>query len=383
MRIPADVDREDTVLANLTARQLLLLSVTGVLLYGLWALSRTVVPVAVFAVIALPVGGAAALLALGQRDGLSLDRLVLAAIRQGASPRHRVAAPEGILPVPESLGRLTQRTVHDGTRAAKTPSPVPLQLPAQGITETGVIDLGTDGIAAIGVCSTVNFALRTATEQESLVGGLSRYLHSLTAPVQILVRAERLDLSSQIAELRACAADLPHPALDAAAHEHADYLVELGSQADLLQRQVLIVLREPLTTIGPPGGRGGLPFTIFNRRASARHRPTTMAIQRAAEARLVRRLTEAVELLGPIGVSVTPLDAGQTTAVLSGACNSDSLIPPSSALASSDEVITGAAAPPTLWGDPTQTNPAEDVEAEPTPTQSHGPRGAIGARWST
>ncbi len=71
--------------------------------------------------------------------------------------------------------------------------------------------------------------------------------------------------------------------------------------------------------------------------------------RRAAEARLVRRLGEAVELLSPSGIVVTPLDAGQATAVLAAACNPDSVIPPNSGLAGSDEVITTA--PDESWND--------------------------------
>jgi hypothetical protein len=37
---------------------------------------------------------------------------------------------------------------------------------------------------------------------------------------------------------------------------------------------------------------------------------------------------------------VTPLNAGQATAVLASACNPDSLLPPSARLAGADEVIT-------------------------------------------
>jgi hypothetical protein len=58
---------------------------------------------------------------------------------------------------------------------------------------------------------------------------------------------------------------------------------------------------------------------------------------------LVRRLGEAIELLSTAGLSVTPLDAGQTTAVLAAACNPDSLVPPSTGLAGADDVITTAA----------------------------------------
>src|SRR5438445_9275777 len=98
VRIPADVDMADRVLGPLTARQLAILGVTGLVLYAGWTVTRVVVPMPVFLILALPVGATAALLALGQRDGISLDRLLLAAIRQHLSPRHRVAAPEGIPP---------------------------------------------------------------------------------------------------------------------------------------------------------------------------------------------------------------------------------------------------------------------------------------------
>ncbi|MBB5801313.1 hypothetical protein F4560_001081 [Saccharothrix ecbatanensis] len=341
VRIPADVDREDRVLVNLTARQLLILTVTAVVLYGAYSALRSVVPLAVFLVVATPIGVTVTVLALGQRDGISLDRLALAALRQRTSPRHRVAAPEGIHPAPDWL---TDRVAGDSSIPAKV-SPAALRLPAQAVTDAGVVDLGADGVALVAVCSTVNFALRTATEQESLVASFGRYLHSLTAPIQVLVRAERLDLSGQITELREQAGGLPHPALEAAAREHADYLTQLARSTDLLRRQVLLILREPVHAIGPVDGLGGAsPWAALTaRRNAAKHAgQVTESVLRAAETRLVRRLGEAVELLSPTGIVVTVLDAGQATSVLAAACNPDSLIPPTAGLAGSDEVITTA-----------------------------------------
>ena len=96
------------------------------------------------------------------------------------------------------------------------------------------------------------------------------------------------------------------------------------------------------------------------------------ATRRAAEARLVRRLGEAVELLSPSGIVVTPLDAGQATAVLAAACNPDSLIPPNSGLAGSDEVITTA--PDEGWDDAAFGRPRS-----PPPTSSPTPR----TPWTT
>ncbi|MEU6379244.1 PrgI family protein [Streptomyces sp. NPDC046909] len=343
VRIPADVDREDTVLAGLTARQLMILAVTGLVLYGGWSVTRTFVPLPVFLIPAVPISATAVFVALGRRDGLPLDRLMLAAVRQRVAPRYQVTAPEGIHPAPTWLSQ--QATVSDGQQEV-TVSPAALRLPAEGVTATGVIDLGSDGMAAVAVCSTVNFALRTLAEQDSLVTVFGRYLHSLTAPVQILIRAERLDLSAQIAELHEYAPSLPHPALEIAAREHADYLTHLGRTTDLLRRQILLVLRESLGATAPVDGLGGAsPLASLTRRKPARRpAPAVNATRRAAEARLARRLGEAAELLGPIGVIVTPLDPGQATAVLASACNPDSMVSPSSALAGADDVITTATA---------------------------------------
>lgn len=365
VRIPADVDMADKVIGPLTARQLAILAVTGLVLYAGWSTTRAVVPLPVFLALAIPVGVSAAVIALGQRDGISMDRLLVAAIRQRMGPRHRVAAPEGVRPAPEWLTNQTAVTTASRTAAtgrsarAKSKATVPeqispaaLRLPAEAVTDTGVVDLGTDGLAVVAVASTVNFALRTPSEQESLVASFGRYLHSLTAPVQVLVRTERLDLSGQIGELRARAGGLPHPALEAAAVEHADYLVQLGEQTDLLRRQVLLILREPMGAAGPTDGLGGPgPLAVLSsltrgkRRAHVENTQASAGARRAAESRLVRRLSEAIELLAPAGIVVTPLDAGQATAVLASACNPDTLLPPSAALAGADEVITTAGGP--------------------------------------
>lgn len=354
VRIPADVDREDRVIGPLTARQLLILAVSAIVLYGTYTITRAFVPLSVFLVFAIPLGATAAFLALGQRDGISLDRLVLAAVRQRMSPQHRVAAPEGIRPAPDWIA------TNDVDRSA-----VPLRLPAEAVTDTGVIDLGEDGMAVVAVCSTINFSLRTPAEQESLVASFGRYLHSLTRPVQVLVRAERLDLSTQITELREQAVGLPHAALEQAAREHAEYLDQLGHATELLRRQVLLILREPvLPTYAADGLGGASPLAAVSARRKAAKQAAMVddATRRAAEARLVRRLGEAVELLSPAGIVVTPLDAGQATAVLAAACNPDSVIPLNSGLAGSDEVITTA--PDESWDDAAFGRPAVPADDE-------------------
>ncbi|HET8640627.1 MAG TPA: PrgI family protein, partial [Pseudonocardiaceae bacterium] len=360
-RIPADIDLPDRILGPFTARQLTILGVTGLILYAGLTATRAVVPWPVLLAVAAPVGLAAALLALGQRDGVPLDRLLMAAIRQRLQPRHQIPAPEGIPPAPAWLPQPTQ----DDAGSDRAIRPGALGLPARTVTDTGVVDLGPDGLAVIAVASTVNFALRTPAEQDGLVATFGRYLHSLTAPVQLLVRTDHLDLTGQITQLRHQAASLPHPALETAALEHADFLAHLDEQIELLRRQVILVLRESPQSPGradglsSPGPLAMLSTLLPRTTSRPQHGPPAGPARRAAEARLVRRLTEAIDLLAPAGIVITPLPAHQVTALLGSASNPDRLLPASPESAAADDTITTAADLPPERNDTTLGDAAD------------------------
>ena len=199
MRIPADVEREDRILANLTARQLAILSVAAVVLWAGYTATRHLVPLAVFGALALPLGAVAAMLALGRFEGVAADRWVTAAWRH-----HRAPAP--------ARARPRRRPARSCLRAGLAgPLPAPLRLPLVGVPADGVVDLGTDGLALVCRASAVTFALRTPTEQEALVAGFARFLNSLAEPIQILVRAEPVDLSPTIDRLLEDAPGPPAP----------------------------------------------------------------------------------------------------------------------------------------------------------------------------
>src|SRR2546429_485900 len=79
VRLPADIELEDRLAFGLTARQLSIVALTGLLAYGLYALAASHFPPPVAAAAAAPVALCGLFLALGRRDGLSGDRLALAA----------------------------------------------------------------------------------------------------------------------------------------------------------------------------------------------------------------------------------------------------------------------------------------------------------------
>jgi hypothetical protein len=235
-RVPADVERADRIAFGLTGRQLVILTVTGLVLYAAWTALVTVVPPLVFAACCVPILGAAFFLAVGRRDGISLDRWLLAGLRHRRAPRQLVPSEGPILPAPAWI----TTTRGPGNRL---PLPAPLRLPAKGITVDGLIDLGPDGTTGLVAASTVAFVLRTPAEQNSLVAGFARWLHSLDGPAQILVRAQRVDLTHLGDRIIAQAPGLPDPALEDAARSHAEFLGELAARRELLHRHVTVAVR--------------------------------------------------------------------------------------------------------------------------------------------
>ncbi len=207
--VPADVELPDKLVAGLTGRQVVITAIAVLVIWAGFEATRTVLPLPVFAVLAAPVAVIATALAIGQRDGLTLDRLLAAAWRQARSPRRMVTAPEGVPAVPG--------WVAPGLARQAGPMPAPVTPPWQLVTPDGVIGLGGDGAAAVCAVSTVNFALRSPAEQDALTAAYGRWLHSLTGPVQILIRTGHADLASAISRLREDAPSLPHPALEQAA----------------------------------------------------------------------------------------------------------------------------------------------------------------------
>jgi hypothetical protein len=281
VKIPA-VDQEDRVLAGLTVRQVAQLGAVVAVLWLAYQATHPYLRPLLFVTAAAPVLAVAVAAVLTRRDGISLDRWLLAAWRHRRTP-HR------LLPIGPDQN-------HDQDRQAPVPDQLadpgltPLPLPAHAVAADGTVDLGDAGRAAISTAGTVNFALRTAAEQRMLIGGFGRWLNALTAPVQILVRTHRLDLAPMVAELRERAPGLPHRLLEDAAYAHADFLTHLATGRDLLARQVLLVQREP-------------------------------GSDRTAAQRVQRRAAEAATLLAGCEVQAAPLDRGGAYAVLLAACD--------------------------------------------------------------
>jgi hypothetical protein len=275
-RVPADVEAPDRIVWGLTARQVAILAAAAATGYLIFRAVGTLVPLPVAAALLIPLAGVSVALALGRRDGLPLDGWLWAAIRYRRAPRRAAPMPEGATAAPGWAPAVP----------ADAP-PAVLRLPADAIGDNGVIALGNGGAAVLVAATTVNVGLRTGAEQAALVGSYGRWLNSLTGPVQVVVSAQRVDLTSHALRVADAAQSLPHPALADAALDYSDFLLDVAQHRDPLWRTVTIAC--------------------------------TATGERGAAAEAMRRAEHTATALSTLGAQTRVLDGATATAVLTAA----------------------------------------------------------------
>jgi hypothetical protein len=284
VRVPANVDMPDRILAGLTLRQLLILAGDGVLLWLLYLVFGRHLAPHVFAGIALPLAGIGLALATSAHSGLGIDQLAIHAGRFLVRPRRQVLAPDGLRDSSSILGERLDA----------------IRIPVQSVSDDGLVDLGSDGFAIICRASGVNLGLRSEREQEALIAGFGHFLNALEGPTQFIARSHRVDLSPMLRTIEERAAILPHPQVARAARAHASFLRDLAKRRDILSRRVFVCFRESVASL------------------------------EEAAIRLNHGAEQATALLRSVGVRLTRLSSEEAAAHLRLCCDAEGPEPPRS-----------------------------------------------------
>ena len=118
--------------------------------------------------------------------------------------------------------------------------------------------------------SPINLSLKAEDEQEAIIERFGALIRSLSFPVQILVRNQRLDLTPYIRHLLAQpGADGQHPSTwYALAASLAELLQRIAAQRTLIERHVYVIIPASQGT-GSSRRRSGFP-TLFGKRRAQR-----------------------------------------------------------------------------------------------------------------
>ena len=179
------------------------------------------------------------------------------------------------------------------------------QLPLEAV-EGDVVRLRGGEHCAVLETGSVNFALKSETEQEAILAGYRRFLNGLTHPLQVLVRVVPTDVEGYLAGARAAGAERG-AALTALARDHERFVRRMARERTLLDRRFYAIV--PAGAGGTPQ-RSRLPWRYTRVRSEQRARVLT-----SARRRLTMRCEEVMQGLAAFGVAARRLEGDELTAL--------------------------------------------------------------------
>lgn len=160
---------------------------------------------------------------------------------------------------------------------------------------------------AVLEAGTVNFALKSETEQEAILAGYKRFLNGLAYPLQVLVRIVPTDVEVYLSGLRESRSARPGDIWRRLALDHETFVRRLARERTLLDRRCYVVV---------PAGAGGVfertGFAWPRRPAGRRDEATTLAVARRT---LTFRCSELAQGLAAFGVPTRRLAAEELVAL--------------------------------------------------------------------
>ena len=127
-----------------------------------------------------------------------------------------------------------------------------------GDIRDGMVILKNGGFRAILMCSSVNFALKSQEEQDSLIYRFQNFLNSMDFPIQITVNSRQLNLDHYLQELGERAIKQQNELLKVQTQEYVEFVKNLIQFSNIISKYFYVVIPfEPKTGSAAKGAFGG------------------------------------------------------------------------------------------------------------------------------
>ncbi len=105
-----------------------------------------------------------------------------------------------------------------------------------------VLVLKNGGMRSIIKTSSVNFNLKSESEQQALIIGYQNFLNTLEFPLQIVIRSKKLDAIKYLDHLKEVADKQENPLLKKQTYEYKEYIKKLVEYADIMEKNFYVVI---------------------------------------------------------------------------------------------------------------------------------------------
>lgn len=98
------------------------------------------------------------------------------------------------------------------------------------------------GLRAVLEVETLNFSLKSETEQQGIIAGYEAFINTLTFPLQIVVRSTKVNIDPYIEQVRQKAIVQENELLRDQTESYAIFIEKIVEVADIMQKRFLVVV---------------------------------------------------------------------------------------------------------------------------------------------
>lgn len=174
----------------------------------------------------------------------------------------------------------------------------------------GIVVLKDGGYRGVLMCSSTNFALKSADEQHAIIGGFQNFLNTLDFSIEIVIHSRKMDVRPYLATLAEREAVQQTELMRVQVREYAQFVKNFIEGADIMSKLFYVIVPyEPVA-----GGQVASALPFFGKKESAGEGMTETFEQHKAQ--LAQRMSLVSAGLIGTGIRAEPLGTEEVIELL-------------------------------------------------------------------
>ena len=179
-----------------------------------------------------------------------------------------------------------------------------------------VIVLKEGGLRVVLMCSSLNFALKSADEQDAITFQYQNFLNSLDFPLQFVIHSRKLNIAPYLDSLRTRQKDEDNELLKIQINEYIDFINSFVETTNIMSKTFYVVVPFTPSILENKGVASGI-FNIFKAKPAA----GDVGPFEEQKNQLWQRVDAVVSGLRRIGVRSAPLNTEELIELFYGLYN--------------------------------------------------------------
>lgn len=165
----------------------------------------------------------------------------------------------------------------------------------------GIVILESGKMAVVLLASSINLALKSADEQQAVLGQFQAFLNTLDFSLQVYVQSRELDVKPYLEKLRGLEAQQGNELMQVQLREYVEFIRAFTAEVDIMKKQFFVVVSY---TPAPVNIRAGIKGLVPGKKAAAPIEEHRFEEQRG---QLEQRVAIVEQGLARVGVRTLPL----------------------------------------------------------------------------